>query len=328
MTKTGNANGETNQSGQKSYRLSGEQLSTIYNSDIQPEFLSGLPSALNPRFVIICAQPGAGKSAVSKRIRSAFAEAFQKAAHIDPDELRRFHARLEEFKKEDPVRMGNHTHEDASVWKAYLLTDSRNARNNVVTEISLTSADNTKKEIEKFQKAGYGIELHAMAVHENISRLGVFKRFEKMVTRSNETPRYVPMDYHDAAYHALPRNVDDLERNFFLNLVTVNARGGDIVYKRFEQEGEPEAMQSILLERNRSWTAVDRYSHMSEWKKVAEQIRARPSGLLKPDFYLADLRQAVLMATGQPAIQIPAHAIEQDVENVIRRAVNARSLGF
>jgi hypothetical protein len=309
----------------KSYRLSERQLTSIYKEEIYPRFLEGLPSASNPCFVIICAQPGAGKSAISKRIRSKFAQAFARAAHIDPDLLREYHARLPEIKQEDPVRMGDHTHEDASIWKGYLLNDARDASNNVVTEISLTSADNTKREIEKYRNAGYSIQLHAVAVHEDISRLGIFNRFEKEAQRPNGTPRFVRMAYHDAAYHALPRNVDDLERNFGLNLVTVNARGGDVVYKRIEQAGEPGAMKAILLERNRSWSAEDRTTHLSDWQKVIEKVKARPSRNLKPGFYLADLHQAVLKATGQPIIKVPTHAIEQDVENVIKRAVNSRT---
>lgn len=293
----------------------------IYRTHIHPEFLEGLPSVLSPRFVIICAQPGAGKSAVSKRVRSAFAQAFQEAAHVDPDELRRFHARLEEIKQDDPVRMGDHTHEDASIWKGFLLVDSREARNNVVTEITLKSADNTKQEIEKFQKAGYGIELHAMAVNEHLSRLGIFKRFEDAITIPDSTPRYVSIDYHDAAYHALPRNVDDLERSFSLNLVTVNTRAGDIVYQRVEQEGQPEAMQSIQLERNRSWSAEDRAIHISDWETILSQVKRRPNDKLKDAYYLADLHKSVLMATGQPVVQVPSHAVEQDVERIIRRAM-------
>ncbi len=328
MTKRGSFTGETNQSGQKSYRLSGEQLSSIYNLDIRPEFLSGIPSIPNPRFVIICAQPGAGKSSVSNRVRNAFAEAFAAAAHVDPDEMRRFHAKLAEIKKEDPVRMGDHTHEDVSVWKGFLLTDARNLQNNVVTEITLQSASNTKQEIERFKQAGYGIELHAMAVHEDISRLGIFQRFEREAMRPGGTPRYVSMEYHDAAYHAMPRNVDEIERDYALDLVTVNTRSGDIVYKRSEQEGEPEAMQSILLERNRSWTAETRAAHISDWKDVVEDVKKRPSDILKPDFYLNDLRQAILMATGQPVIRIPSVAIEQDLENIIRKAVGGRSFGI
>lgn len=302
-------------------------MTSIYNNIIGPRYLAGLPSVLNPRFVIICAQPGAGKSAVSKKIRSEFEKAFQDAAHVDPDLLRQYHTRLEEIKMEDPVRMGNHTHEDVSVWKGFLLVDSRNAHNNVVTEITLQSAKNTKQEIERFQQAGYGVELHAMAVHEDISRLGIFQRFEGEVARPNGMPRFVSMEYHDAAYHAMPRNVDDIERNFSINLVTVNTRSGDIVYKRAGQEGEPEAMKSILLERNRSWTAEDRATHISDWEKVVKQVKARPSDILKPDFYLGDLRQAILMATGQPIIQVPSHAIEQDVEIILQKAL-VRTLGL
>ena len=312
----------------KSYRLSTEQLRSIYDDSVYPTTLAGLPQIPTPKFVIICAQPGAGKSGLSNRIRSAFVKASAKAAHIDVDDLRKYHARLSEIMAEDPVGMGDHTHADMGVWKGYLLQDARSASNNTVLEITLQSADNTKVEIERFQKDGFGVELHAMAVHEHVSRLGIFKRFEDAVAITGALPRYVAVDYHDAAYHAMPRNVDDLERSFALNLVTVNTRGGDIVYSRTEQEGNPEAMKSILLERNRSWSAADRSAHITEWESIVKQVKGRSLGDMKTVEYLADLHKAVLLATGEPVIHVPAHAIEQDVENIIRRAVNSRALGL
>src|SRR5690606_3751637 len=112
--------------------------------------------------------------------------------------------RLAEIEKDDPVRMGDHTHEDASVWKGFLLENARNASNNVVTEVTLASTLNTKREIQNFQTKGYSIQLHAMAVHENVSRIGILSRFERAIIAATGSPRYVSMDYHDAAYQALP----------------------------------------------------------------------------------------------------------------------------
>lgn len=209
--------------------------------------------------------------------------------------------------------MGDHTHEDASVWKGFLLHDARDAQNNIVTEITLKSTDNTKEEIIKSQAKGYAVELHVMAVHENKSRLGIFQRFEKAAKNSNATPRFVSMDYHDAAYHALPQNVDELERSFALNLVTVNTRSGSIIYKREEQIGEPEAMKTLILERSRVWTQEEQEMHTQGWDDVIQDFNRRSSGLLKPEFYMADLERAHMQAFGRPLIRIPAVAVEQDI---------------
>ncbi len=313
----------------KSYPLSGEQLRSIYKQRILPEYKEGMPSVLSPRFVIICAQPGAGKSGLSTRLRDAFIASAQEAVHVDVDDMRRFHARLKEIVAEDAIHMGEHTNHTVNIWKGFLLDDTRADSNNVILEITLRSADAAKSEIEKFQKDGYGIELHAMAVHQHVSRLGVFQRFERAITSTNkDTPRYVPLSFHDAAYHALPRNVNDIERNFSLNLVTVNTRSGDVVYRRSEQEGVPAAMEAILLERSRSWTAEDRSSHISEWNKIVESVRGRPRGQLKDTGYLKDLRTAVSEAVGQPVIHVPSRAIEQDIEDIIRKVVNARGFGI
>lgn len=269
---------------------------------------------LTPTFVIICAQPGAGKSGLSLSLRERFMKASGKALHADVDELRRFHPDLNQIVSEDPMHMGTHTHEDSGIWKGFLLRDASDAHSNVIMEITLKSADNTKREIERFQQEGYAVELHAMAVHENISRLGVISRFEDAIKRVGEIPRYVPIEYHDDAYNALPRNVDDIERSCALNLVTVNTRAGHVSYSRTGQEGKPLAMQSIITERSKSWTAEEREKNLQRWDQVIAMVETRPSGLLKPSFYLADVQKAYLLAKATPAIVIQAPTVEQDLE--------------
>ena len=313
--------------GQKSYPLSGEQLRSIYKHDIIPEYKDGVSPVTSPRFVIICGQPGAGKSALSSKLKNSFSVSAQSVVPVDVDDMRRFHARLDEIIAEDPIRMGEHTNEVVNIWKGFLLQDARADGNNVLLEITLRTSDAAKVEIEKFQKLGYAVELHTMAVHQHVSRLGVFRRFEDGAKSSKGVARYVPMAFHDAAYHALPRNVDDIERNFSLNLVTVNTRGGDVVYSRSEQDGEPEAMKSILLERNRSWTAQDKTAHVAEWAKVVRDVVSRPNGKLKDAGYLKDLHMALADAVGQQLIQVPPHAKEQDVERVIQKVI-VRAMGL
>ncbi len=317
MGKTDKSNNQNDPSTDKSYRTSGRRLKTIYDKKVYPEYNQDTFSTVSPRFIIVCAQPGAGKSRVSNRLRAALTEAFARAVHNDVDDMRRFHPRLNEILAEDPMKMGTHTHEDVSVWKGWLLDDSRVSRKNVVLEISLKTADNTKREIERFQREGYEVELHAMAVNENISRLGIFQRFERAIISSTDAPRYVPLDLHDDGYHALPRNVDDIEQNCDLDLVTVNNRAGDIIYERKNQAGRAQAMEAILLERNRAWIAGETKEYFDSWKKVIKAIQARPDGALKPAFYLSDLQKAVRQAYGGSHIVIGQAAVEQDLYPVI-----------
>lgn len=288
-------------------------MKAIYDKKIYSEYNQGAFSTVFPRLVIVCAQPGAGKSRVSKRLRTAFIEAFAKAVHNDVDDMRRFHPRLNQILAEDPMQMGTHTHEDVSIWKGWLLDDSRKSHKNVVLEISLKTADNTKREIERFQREGFGVELHVMAVNENVSRLGIFQRFERAVRVVKGAPRYVPLDLHDDAYYALPRNVDDIERNCGLNLVTVNNRAGDIIYERKEQIGRAQAMEAILLERNRAWLPEEVAEHFDGWKKVIKAIQERPDGLLKPAFYLSDLQHAVNQSRSSSHVVFRRPVAEQDL---------------
>jgi hypothetical protein len=225
--------------------------------------------------------------------------------------------------------MGDHTHEDASVWKGFLLENARNASNNVVTEVTLASTSNTKREIHNFQTKGYGIQLHAMAVHENVSRIGILSRFERAIIAATGSPRYVSMDYHDAAYQALPLSVNELEQSFSFELVTVNNRAGDILYSRADQKGAVGAMDAILLERNRAWTKEEKSELIKGWDSVVKSINARPDGSLKPDFYLADVERAYMQAFHVPIIKIPSVAQEQDLgmPKMVYQAFSGRHFG-
>jgi len=234
--------------------------------------------------------------------------------HVDIDDLRQFHPKLDDILNEDPINMGGHTHHDAGEWTGFLLHDAKSVKNNIVFEVTLGNINWIEPEIGQFQKDGYAVDLHVMAVHESISRLGLFQRFEaaiKLPSKDNP-PRFVPVAYHDQAYKALPENVDHLERHCSLDIVTVNNRAGSILYRRDMQMGDPAAMNTILLERSRAWTRDERVNHLKDWQEIVKTALARPEGPLKPAFYLSAIREAALLAAGYPQIALSSPIAEQN----------------
>ncbi len=303
----------------------------VYNDTIFELYAKGHPSVTFPRFVIIGAQPGAGKSGVSKRLREEFIKAAAAAVHVDIDELRQFHPHIDAIRRDDPMNMGGHTHQDAGEWTGFLLHDAKSVKNNIIFEVTLGNINWIEPEIKAFQRDGYSVDMHVMAVHESISRYSLFKRFEDAIRQNvrENPPRFVPVAYHDEACKNLPDNVDHLERRCTLGIVTVNNRAGTILYRRDDGIGNPGAKDAILLERSRAWTKEETATHIRDWQDIIKTAEARPDDALKPAFYLAALQEAALMAVQYPQINVPAPAQEQDLlPNIDADKKDAKPLGL
>lgn len=295
-----------------SYDVSQGEMQSIYKT-IFARYAQNYPSIQFPRIAILGGQPAAGKSSVAKRIMPSFSSAAM-PVHIDLDELRQFHPQYQTIYNTDPLNMGTHTHSAAGEWTVMLLHDAKTAKNDILYEITLRSVDWTKLEIERFKDDGYAVDLHVLAVHESISRLGLFQRFENAV-KEGKVPRFVPLAVHDAAYQNLPGNVDYLENTCFLDTVTVNNRKGDILYNREDQQGDPAAMKAILDERNRAWTLMESLEHQHDWETVITMAANRPDGPLKDPTYMTEIQQSALLMLQYPQIRLPKPAEEQDLAN-------------
>ncbi|MCF5974810.1 zeta toxin family protein, partial [Xanthomonas perforans] len=77
-----------------------------------PDFINSTAQQ-QPKAVILGGQPGAGKGGL---VAQAKAELDQNAVTIDPDELRRYHPRVADFRRENPYEWSGRTHKDASSW--------------------------------------------------------------------------------------------------------------------------------------------------------------------------------------------------------------------
>lgn len=233
------------------------------------------------------------------------------AVHVDVDALRPYHEKFDEIMRDAPMKMDDHTGYEVWVWKGYLLNDAHSAKNNVVMEVTLRTVDQTRDQINFFKKEGYAVDMHVLAVHESISRLAIFQRFEGMIERG-ETPRRVDLDFHDQACAALPGNIREIEHQCALDLAAVHNREGRILYARRGQSGDARGEQAILLERERAWSSVESLQHITDWRNVAVKAQKRPAGPLKAAFYMTELQQAIMQGISHPQLQLPIPAIEQD----------------
>lgn len=294
-----------------SYKLSNSDVLSVYQTIFQ-RFAQGYPASEFPRFVILGAQPGAGKSVLSTRLKNEFGNAGQ-PVHIDIDALREYHPLKDKILTEDLLNFGAHTHADSGLWTGFLLRDAQFIRSNILYEVSLRSPEWTKTEIDAFKTEGYAVDMHVLAVNENVSRLGIFQRFESAIEKG-EIPRFVPIEFHDHSYNVLPGSVSFLENNTDLNLAIVHSRQGQRLYERRGNAGEAMAVDALIMERSRAWTNQEKTEHMMLWSDVVKKVLARSSDVLKTDKYMEVVIQSMRIAASYTGIDVPASVIEQDTK--------------
>ncbi len=151
-----------------SYKLSNQDVLSVYQTIFQ-RFAQGYPASDFPRFVILGAQPGAGKSVLSTRLKSEFGNAAQ-PVHVDIDALREYHPLKAKILAEDPLNFGGHTHADSGLWTGFLLRDAQFTRSNILYEVSLRSPEWTKTEVDAFKSEGYAVDMHVLAVSKKCLR--------------------------------------------------------------------------------------------------------------------------------------------------------------
>jgi predicted ABC-type ATPase len=294
------------------YKLSSDVSEQVYEA-IFDTYARNRASLKFPRLAIIGAQPGSGKSSVSGIITDGFGkDASPVVANID--DLRNFHPAAKEIFQRHPFEMAVYTNEDAWLWTDKLLNDARRAKNNALYESTIRVANPVEVIIKTFQREGYAVDLHALAVNSKLSIQGIYDRFENQLDFSS-APRWTGIEFHDAAYVAFPANVGYLEASAGLERVTVYRRNGASLYLNAQTVTQPAgAEQAIITERNREWEVEAKQEYLDKWNQLCVDIATRDG--IKPEWYVENaqrLRQEAELFTASR----PAHSGERIIRSRI-----------
>ncbi len=186
-------------------RLSKEEHQRIFKEKVLPR--SGLESFApqeHPKGIILAGQPGAGKGGLKKAAQKEFGyDIFP----VDPDEQREFHPGAKRWQQESPYGWSQKTNSDAGAWAGELRNAGVERRVNLLVDTTLGDAPSATRLIQGLQKAGYEVEIRAVAAHELESRVGIDRRFTSKVDAEG-FGRDVPLTFHDKVSPDLPGNLD------------------------------------------------------------------------------------------------------------------------
>ncbi|RYE55242.1 MAG: toxin, partial [Hyphomicrobiales bacterium] len=181
-----------------------------------------------PRAVFTAGQPGAGKGGV---VNAAEKELGGNVVTIDPDEQRRFVPGVKALKEQHPLKWSGESHPVAKAYADGLRDLAIEGRRNLIIDTTLAGADPVIDQVRTMQAKGYHVEIRAVASHRLESELGIDRRYTDELVRKGSA-RHVPGDFHDAAYKALPANLDKVHAQTGVRIRIYNREGVELYDSR------------------------------------------------------------------------------------------------
>ncbi|MGW7328141.1 zeta toxin family protein, partial [Streptomyces sp. NPDC054840] len=213
----------------------------------------------HPVVVFVAGQAGSGKTLVMDLVHAAL-EQRGGAVRVDRDTYKAVHPNYENFLAEDVRTAGVRVRPETYRWQAEVEAHARGRRFDVVAEEALADPAEWLAKLAAYRRAGYRIEVVALAVPEAVSQLGVLDRYLRLAEKGRA--RYVGWGNHDACAAALPVALADVEAGRLADRVVVVRRAGEVLYaNELTPQGDwrqpTGAREALLGERLRPWNAAE-----------------------------------------------------------------------
>ncbi|MEC3881988.1 zeta toxin family protein [Parapedobacter sp. 10938] len=275
------------------YRLNEAEHEKAYR-DISSKYFSNIEVVGKPAAYYLAGQPGSGKTALRKTLYESLSG---NAVILNTDDLREYHPSYTDLKSDPelyhkaPVLV-NH---DSSRWVQRLIADAISMRANIIFDSTLGAEriDSFERGIMALKEShGYAVGIHALIVKPELSRLGIYLRYENDLKESG-AGRFVEMSTHDLNYRMIPDNIEKLAGMFRLDEVSIYRRrirsdGGRLVnnaverlfsIKDTDREKAEDIKAVINEERARPLEPVEREYYRFRYNQVVRLLKERGAGL-------------------------------------------------
>lgn len=230
---------------------------------------------VQPTATFLAGQPGSGKRSLMLETVKSIAP--NSAITIDVDDLRELHPMYRSWQSDPATERlaAPLTHQDASDWGKQLMNTAIKNRTNIIIDGTLGNAESTEKQFTALKEAGYKIEVKGLAVHESLSRLGVYERFE--AGKDTHEARWVPPEVQENAYRGLPHTLAVIEQNQekYDARVQVFNRAGDKLYDNRDPINNSSARDVLEKERNRPMSLEEHQTYTMKLEGVLKAMQTR-----------------------------------------------------
>ncbi|WP_081931005.1 zeta toxin family protein [Lysobacter antibioticus] len=261
----------------------------IFLEKIVPESnLNSTTAQERPKAIVLAGQPGAGKGGLG---RAAAFEFKGDVVQIDPDELRKYHLKAEEWQKSSPYGWSQQTNADAGQWARELREAAIEGRKNIIVDTTLGNAKPATEMIKELQAAGYEVEVRAMATHRLESEWGIDQRFTDKIDAEG-VGRDVPLAFHDDVYRDLPDNLDKVRGATNVPVRIFDRSGTELYDSRTAAIPPSVALREARDARLQDPVVTERLRNA--WQAQAEWHRDLPNTIAQNDKVPASTAEALL----------------------------------
>lgn len=237
------------------HHITDERLSRYFSNDIIPQIFSGSTPTKNPTFVLIGGQPASGKT----NTQNHFMKENPNTVKLDRDDLRQFHPDYSDLVRYDPLGMPDATDQASGQWTRMAIEYARENSYSLLLGNTFRSPQTCVNTAAEFARAGYRVQVAALAVSQERSRLDTVGRY---LMPGKEAARWLQDEPHEAAYPMVPATLRQLERSPHTHTTIVTNRSGEQLYRNSRDptgswRQPPQADAVLHEERNRPWSPAE-----------------------------------------------------------------------
>lgn len=240
----------------------------IFANAVCPVLFGESAASEDPLVIMVGGQPGAGKSRVGAAARQ---HSGQDLVEIIGDDLRPFHPGYRLMQRSEPLRMPEVTAQASGAWVRRAIEYAVRERVSVLVEGTFRSPKVAAGTAVMFQEAGFRVEVHAVAVSPEVSRLSIADRYVSDAAAGSPA-RFTAVDAHDQAFVALRETIGTLHREEVFDRFVVWDRVGVL----YDSDTAPRPGLARVREVcDREWlTRPMGIADFHEWRTRADNVEA------------------------------------------------------
>ena len=214
--------------------------------ELKSQQISERKALANPKAIILCGQPGSGRSLEIPIVMQEFSES---GAVL-----------LDEGQRQDQPQS--------------LFEEALHGEKNLVIKATLPN----RGLLKKLREEGYTTSVYVVSAHERESLLSQYQKYEgQLATRGiGDKPNLAE---HNEIYMKLPETLQHIEEEGLIDEIVIRDRKGNEKYRNHQTNGrwenKLESSQALEVSRNRAWTEEEIAKYQEDWQKVIRSMYAR-----------------------------------------------------
>ena len=214
--------------------------------ELRQQQISGRKSSAKPRAIILCGQPGSGRSAQIPTVMQEFSDSG--AVLIDEAQTQGY--------------------------PQSLFDEALHVKLNIVIKDTLPN----REVLKKLRENGYTTSVYVVSAHERESLLSLYQKYEGQLAarRIGDKPNVTE---HDEIYKKMPEALQRIEDEGLADAIVIRDRKGNEIYSNNQSNGrweqEPQSSQALEENRNRKWTPEEVAKYQEDWEQVIRSMYAR-----------------------------------------------------